>query len=187
MALPTSGPLSFSMIAGELGASSPYSLRSMSSSAGFNTPDSVSDFYGYGPSCPPYGTFLYSSCNGCEEIYHYANGSCGEYSTIVDYNSPNCGCGGGLTLFFRNEEVNISDKVCIFQLGCCIPAWHNGTGPFPSLGDIVYEDSAGTTPLQNTIGGYFGMSSIECEPPFEWFLIDGKTPGQTIETGVCFI
>jgi hypothetical protein len=47
MALPLSGPLSFSAIAGELGIGTPYSLRSMSSQAGFSTPDSVSEFYGY--------------------------------------------------------------------------------------------------------------------------------------------
>lgn len=49
MALQSSGQLSFSEIAGVIGASTPYSLRSMSSSAGFSSPDSVSDFYGYSP------------------------------------------------------------------------------------------------------------------------------------------
>ena len=48
MALPTSGQLSFSAIAVELSISTPYSLRTMSSIAGFSTPDAVSDFYGYG-------------------------------------------------------------------------------------------------------------------------------------------
>lgn len=48
MALPSSGPLSFSAIAGELGVSlSNVSLRSMSATAGFSTPDAVSEFYGY--------------------------------------------------------------------------------------------------------------------------------------------
>jgi hypothetical protein len=47
MALPTSGPLSFTDIAGELSVSSPYSLRNMSAEANFPTPDAVSDFYGY--------------------------------------------------------------------------------------------------------------------------------------------
>jgi len=49
MALPSDGPLSFLMIAGQLEATAPYSLRNMSSAAGFSTPDSVSEFYGYGP------------------------------------------------------------------------------------------------------------------------------------------
>ena len=48
MALPGSGQISLGDIAGELGVSlSNVSLRSMSSTAGFSTPDSVSDFYGY--------------------------------------------------------------------------------------------------------------------------------------------
>jgi len=52
MALPASGTLSLSQIAAALCTpdSAPYSLREMSSAAGFSTPDSVSEFYGY--SCP---------------------------------------------------------------------------------------------------------------------------------------
>lgn len=47
--LPTSGPISFSEIAAYLGfGGTDNSLRSMSSEAGFSTPDSVSEFYGYG-------------------------------------------------------------------------------------------------------------------------------------------
>ena len=54
MALPTSGPLGFSDIASELSLSlSNLSLRSMSNTVGFSTPDAVSDFYGYGPSPSP--------------------------------------------------------------------------------------------------------------------------------------
>ena len=49
MALPSSGQLSFSAIAGELTVSlSNVSLRSMSNTAGKSTPDAVSEFYGYG-------------------------------------------------------------------------------------------------------------------------------------------
>ena len=48
MALPSSGQLSMSDIANEQGISlSNVSLRSMSSTAGFSTPDAVSEFYGY--------------------------------------------------------------------------------------------------------------------------------------------
>jgi hypothetical protein len=46
--LPTAGPISFSEIAAYLGfGGTDNSLRFMSSEAGFSTPDSVSEFYGY--------------------------------------------------------------------------------------------------------------------------------------------
>ena len=49
MALPTTGQLTLNQINVELGNSSgsQASLRSMSSTAGFSTPDSVSEFYGF--------------------------------------------------------------------------------------------------------------------------------------------
>lgn len=47
MALQGEGQISFSNIAGELGFSTPFSLRAMSSEAGFSTPDTMSEFYGY--------------------------------------------------------------------------------------------------------------------------------------------
>jgi hypothetical protein len=48
MALPSSGPISGSQIATELSAASTnISLRSLSSTAGFSTPDAMSEFYGY--------------------------------------------------------------------------------------------------------------------------------------------
>ena len=59
MALPSSGPLSFSQIGAALCTpqSAPYSLRSMSAAAGKSTPDSVSEFYGYScDSCSISGT-----------------------------------------------------------------------------------------------------------------------------------
>lgn len=47
MPLPTTGSLSISQIKTELGSSS-NSLRALSALAGFSTPDSISEFYGYG-------------------------------------------------------------------------------------------------------------------------------------------
>lgn len=46
MALPSSGALSISAIKTELGSAS-NSLRTLSGLAGFSTPDSISEFYGY--------------------------------------------------------------------------------------------------------------------------------------------
>jgi len=189
MALPGSGQLRFSAIASELGVSlSNVSLRNMSSSAGFSTPDRVGDFYGYG-NCPAYGTFLYSSCDGCEEIYHYADGGCGEYTQVVNYNSPNCGCGGGLTLFFvSNLSTNLWEKVCQMEPSCCTPVWHTGSGPFPQPGDFVYTDGGGTTALRGFKGQmYYGMDSVECNTAFQWLLIDDLGSGQVFETGECFL
>jgi len=144
MALPTDGPLSFSMIAGQLEASAPYSLRNMSNTAGFSTPDSVSEFYGYGP-------------------------------------------GGGLILFFVSDPTNLSEKVCQMQPNCCMPVWHNGTGPFPQHGDFVYKDSGGVNPLTGFKAScYFGMDSVECNHAFQWLLIDDLGSGQVFETGGCF-
>jgi hypothetical protein len=57
MALPSSGPLSINDIRVELGqAQANSSLRSLSSLAGFSTPDAISEFYGYSPT-PNYRTF----------------------------------------------------------------------------------------------------------------------------------
>ena len=52
MALQSSGQISFSDIAAELGLSTSrgVDMRGMSSDAGFSTPDSISEFYGYSDS-----------------------------------------------------------------------------------------------------------------------------------------
>lgn len=84
MALPTSGPLSFSAIANELGTPlSNVSLRGMSNSAGFSTPDAVSEFYGYSNvTYTYYGTWaLDDPCN--YDYYDIYSGSDGKY--YVDF------------------------------------------------------------------------------------------------------
>ena len=51
MALQSSGPIAISSIAAEIGVSN-YSLRYLSSLAGFSTPDAMSEFYGYSAAEP---------------------------------------------------------------------------------------------------------------------------------------
>lgn len=41
------------------------------------------------------GTYLNDGCSGCDYYYYYADGCYGSYSTLIESNSPNCGCGGG--------------------------------------------------------------------------------------------
>lgn len=80
MPLPTSGQLSFSAIATELGLSlSNLSLRSMSNTAGFSTPDSMSEFYGYSNiTYTPYD-YLYDG-DPCSSLYWLLySGSDGKY------------------------------------------------------------------------------------------------------------
>ena len=52
MALQSSGPIAISSIAAEIGVSD-YSLRNLSSYAGFSAPDAMSEFYGYSAAPPP--------------------------------------------------------------------------------------------------------------------------------------
>lgn len=82
MPLPSSGPLSFSAIRAEVvpgGTNNNVSLRTLSSTAGFSTPDAVSEFYGYGNiTYSYYGTWV--AGNPCS--YDYWNvylGSNGVY------------------------------------------------------------------------------------------------------------
>jgi hypothetical protein len=67
MALPPSGALSFSAIGAALCTpiTAPYSLRAMSSAAGFTAPDSVSEFYSFTcNSCSISGTSFISTSGG---------------------------------------------------------------------------------------------------------------------------
>jgi hypothetical protein len=96
MALPSSGPISGSQIGAELGASAPYSLRSMSSTAGFSTPDAMSEFYGYSSA---YNVTIYSkagaSPNSSYDLYYSPDNV--NWSYAVDGHSSTS-CGSHLTV-----------------------------------------------------------------------------------------
>ncbi len=64
--------------------------------------------------------------------------------------------------------------------------YHNGSGTFPAVGDIVYSDSAGTTPLFgggrrqfNSNGSGSGQFTIEIP-------ITGPDTGEVTSIGICF-
>jgi hypothetical protein len=71
MPLPSSGAISISQIRTELGTSS-GSLRTLSSLAGFSTPDAMSEFYGYS-NAVTIGIDAYVPYNlGCYNYYTFA-------------------------------------------------------------------------------------------------------------------
>lgn len=43
---------------------------------------------------PGYGTYQFASCSGCDYYYYYADGCYGYYTSLVESNSPSCGCSG---------------------------------------------------------------------------------------------
>ena len=84
MPLPVSGPLGLSDIALELGLSlSNVSLRSMSNTAGFTTPDAISEFYRY--SAYTLYALAWSSFGPCSFLYYdvYISGD-GKYYVTND-------------------------------------------------------------------------------------------------------
>jgi hypothetical protein len=90
MALPPYGQLSLSQIANEQQLSLyNISLRSMSSDAGFGTPDAVSDFYGWAkPSSSTYSLIMYNvmlndPCSGTM-VSIYMDDKSGEYAYSQD-------------------------------------------------------------------------------------------------------
>ncbi len=92
MALQSSGPISISEIRYEQvvngGFGSTYSLRELSSNAGFNTPDSMSEFYNYSAS-PPAPTCYYYVCTTPDYYYYFPCGGFFSYS-YFEYNQGVC-------------------------------------------------------------------------------------------------
>ena len=86
MALPASGPISGSQIGAELGVSAPYSLRSMSSLAGFSDPDAMSEFYGYSAGTIVYITLCdFISANGVGGVTVSATATANVDTTVSIY------------------------------------------------------------------------------------------------------
>ena len=96
MALQSSGAISINDIRNELGTSD-GSLRNLSATAGFGTPDSMSEFYGY--SNAPANIYLYQNdggwYDGCRYVDHWgwmqATGYAGQYigpwGDYMEYNT----------------------------------------------------------------------------------------------------
>ena len=88
----------------------------------------------------------------------------------------------GLTLFFRSSfESGDPVGTCFTQ--CDIPQYHNGAGTLPEIGNMVYNDSGGTVPLQSG-GNYWGMNEIENGAGVYTFYTY-KGTGEVVEVYIC--
>lgn len=97
------------------------------------------------------------------------------------------GPGGGLTLFYISLGTNAPFNVCDLNPPCCTAVWHNGANALPDLGDIVYTNSAGTTPLSPFKSNqFFGMDVNECAPAYTWFKISIFGDGEVVDLSGCF-
>jgi hypothetical protein len=113
MALQSSGPISINDIRNELGTSD-GSLRALSATAGFGTPDGMNEFYGYSfaPAFVymdmPYGGQTYDGCYMSMDSYAYfeSTGPSGQYiGPWGDYISYNTEGFGGTFLTYGGQSA----------------------------------------------------------------------------------
>jgi hypothetical protein len=119
MPLPSSGPISGSQIGTAVGASAPYSLRSMSATAGFSIPDAMSEFYGYSPPVANSATIWFNNIQDGDPPYAYgyidAGTACnnggyqGAYETVYY-----TGVLGNGTVLYKNSNLTESFGYAIF-------------------------------------------------------------------------
>ena len=79
-----------------------------------------------------------------------------------------------LTAFLVGSGQSGSSGICN-QLSSQATYYHDGSGTYPAVNDIVYTDSAGTSPLNGgsvTNWPYFPSGP---QPPDGWFRITGST------------
>lgn len=130
------------------------------------------------------------SINQIRDYYDTSSGSLRYLSSLAGLSTPDSMSefySPGLTPFFVSIPTSIQSKICSNNYPCCIPVWHNGASALPTIGDFVYTDSAGTTPLAG-IGGenWFGMDSVECKAAINWLEMAGNGSGIVVDTGSCF-
>ena len=70
------------------------------------------------------------------------------------------------------------------QLSSSNTYYHNGSGTYPAVGDIVYLDSSGTTPFNGGTGINVPWFPPGANPPGGWFRILGSAGG-VFSTSIC--
>lgn len=113
MPLQSSGAISISQIKTELGSSS-NSLRTLSSLAGFSTPDAMSEFYGY----------------SAESMTGVTTNAMDAYQSFGDWY---CGCSENLTVYqtstgrwLRGNSISSTPLAGVYNLDAAIYSFSNG-------------------------------------------------------------
>lgn len=135
MPLPSSGQLSISAIRNEQvnngGFASSYSLRQLSANAGYSTPDSISEFYGYSAANIVTSGLLLnmdagktSSYAGSGTTWNDISGN-GRVATLSGYGGGSTptysSLGGGSILFNRSSAT--ADSAAVFSLSAGGTSW----------------------------------------------------------------
>ena len=79
-----------------------------------------------------------------------------------------------LTAFLHGNPSAFASDMCN-QLSSQGTYHHDGSGTYPTTGDIVYVDSAGNTPLNGGTGMNWPYFPSGPQPPDGWFRITGST------------
>ena len=88
-----------------------------------------------------------------------------------------------LTAFLVGSGQSGSSGICS-QLSSQATYYHDGSGTYPAVNDIVYTDSAGTSPLNGGSGTNWPYFPAGPNPPAGWFRVTGST-GTVQSTSTC--
>ena len=107
--------------------------------------------------------------------YFDSNYGPGDESNLLQFR--NYGSGNALSPFQGSSGQNDFKFLCTQSINTNY--WHNGSGPTPAVGDIVYTNAAGTST--------FGSTWMKSNYPFGLYLgFDGTgSAGEITSTGLC--
>lgn len=160
MALQGSGAISISEIRNEQvnngGFGSTYSLRTLSSNAGFGTPDAMSEFYSYTAATNVIFNFYYPNYVGCYNTYYFGATSNAALNTTVTVTMYWYGDLGGA---FQGTVTISASGTCGYNYNVS-SGGVNCNGEY--LSSINYYFTPGSSGNQNYVGGAYYTDLYPC-------------------------
>lgn len=77
----------------------------------------------------------------------------------------NCKCTPIETVVLTGFFISLPSTACVGEAAPNIQAYHSGTGPLPVLGDFVYSDAGGTTPVTHLVGQWISVATASSNTP----------------------